>query len=265
MKECYEEETKRPRFISARFRHLFPLLLFSRALAIVLLALLAPIRSSFGNLRYTRFAFGYYLISLLFFILFFVVDYIVFKKLAPRTWRIFEWCGAIIGLLLTLFVYFATDMPKLSSVGVDSKEYVIWNTCLEERGLKANTIQDTNSILEPQSWETTTYWKDSTKAVMFLFFADCRTDCLAQNYRLQFLSDHKESELYQCTKNGITIITSKQTDSSSNLIISELLICRKTVIMLKIEGSEHEVNEMFDAFSPKLLSLFASTDKGESK
>ena len=259
MKESHEKETKRSKFITARFSHLFPVILFSRSLVIVLFALFAPIRSSFGNLRYTRYAFGYYLISSLFFVVFFIVDYIFYRKFPPKSWRKFEWCGTIISLLLTLFVYYATDMPQASSAGVDSKEYVVWSMCLEESGLKANTILDTCSILEPQSWETTSYWKDNTRAVMFLFFADCRTEQLAQNYRLQFLADHKESDLQQCTRNGIITVTSKETESSSNLAISELLLCNNTVIMLTIEGSEYEVNELFDVFSPQLQRLFANT------
>ena len=212
------------------------------------------------------YAFGYYLISSLFFVVFFIVDYIFYRKFPPKSWRRFEWCGTIISLLLTLFVYYATDMPQASSAGVDSKEYVVWSMCLEESGLKANTILDTCSILEPQSWETTSYWKDNTRAVMFLFFADCRTEQLAQNYRLQFLADHKESDLQQCTRNGIITVTSKETESSSNLAISELLLCNNTVIMLTIEGSEYEVNELFDVFSPQLQRLFANTaiiEKGQ--
>ena len=238
-----------------------PLLYLTKSFANVVLALFAPIRPSFGNVRALRFEFDYYLIALVFFAVFLIVDYIFYRRFPHKTWRIFEWSGAIIGLLLMFFVYYATDMPQAPSVGVDSKEYAEWSVCLEESGLKASRTLDTCSILESQSWETTSYWKDNTETTeMFLFFADCRTEKLAQNYHLQFLADHKESDLQQYTRNGIITVTSKETGPSSNSTVCELLICDHTVIMLTIEGSEHEVNEMFDVFSPKLQRLFGPED-----
>ena len=94
---------------------------------------------------------------------------------------------------------------------------------------------------------------------MYVSYAECITERFAQNYRTQFLADYKDAEIQQHIDEGILYITASKQNEPTNFYpfeMSELVIDKKTVMIISVKGNYEDTEEVFRRISPLLPDLF---------
>lgn len=223
----------------------------------ICVALLCPTMASLTSLKSLRAGINSDVILFLFFLLFFAIDYVLYRKKATHTWRIFEWSGAIIGIVITAVIVISNGATIVADDHVTSEVHSRWITCAEENGTKIARTKDYHSLIEPQSWETVSYGDES--GIMYVSYAECITERFAQSYRTQFLADYKDAEIQQHIDEGIVYITASKQNEPTNFYpfeTSELVIDKKTVMIISVKGKYEDTEEVFRRISPLLPDLF---------
>lgn len=252
------EKRNYPHFYDIRFPFFSTVILFAKEIANLVVALLFPTVASLSALQSVRSDFSYHTIMSLILLLFIGLDYYMYRKKSFRAWRIFEWTGAIITIVLSVVCFLISDFTAWrNDYSVNTEQYSRWETLLAEKELSVGRCVDNHSLLETQSW-TTSAFSDSRvgQPEVNLFFAVCIAERFAQNYRLQFLKDHKDDEIQQYIEDGITYITVREKKLDASFRLSAMLIKQKTVIIFSVDGKERNVNELVDSFLPVLHKLF---------
>ena len=97
------KETNCKSFISLRTAFLIPLIHFCKPAVHICVALLCPTMASLTSLKSLRAGINSDVILFLFFLLFFAIDYVLYRKKATHTWRIFEWSESSPNLCVNCF------------------------------------------------------------------------------------------------------------------------------------------------------------------
>ena len=251
------KETNYKSFKSLRTPFLIPLIQFCKSAVHICVALLCPTIASLTSLQSLRAGFNSNEILFLYFLLFFLIDYVLYRKKATRAWRIFEWTGAIIGIVITAAIVISNDITLLEDDHVTSEVHSRWITLAEENGSKIARTKDYHSLIEPQSWGAISYLDDG--GIMYVSYAECITERFAQSYRTQFLADYKDAEIQQHIDEGILYITARKQNEPTNFYsyeIAELMINEKTVIIIEAKGDYENIKpELFTPVSVRSRTL----------
>lgn len=258
-------DTTHKKFFHAKWCFILPLCIFV-AIIVGLFEAVFPTVDFFDEMHTARMGFNRQLFFFLYFVVFFLVDFFIYCKKSCETRMVYEWIGTVVVLVafsVVAVVHWTTEKNDC----LNTEEFAIWSTCLEKNGFEIPPeFIDSHSLLEPQSWMAITctdLTDNSSDPYIRLYFVDCTSDFLAQNYRFQFLKEYKDSELHQHVSDGITHIVARNDspDAACRWRNSKaaLLIYQKTVIMLEIQGGDSAlIDEVFSTLVPSLPDLFVS-------